>query len=102
MSPPLDRPLRVNLPVYNTAGLRELTQLEGFLGPNDTLMLVSGNVDKPLDPVWLGESLAFLERLPARVLVATAGLVHLERLARTELGNDRPRVRLRTEFCQRA
>ena len=86
MSPPLDRPLRVNLPVYSTAGLRELTQLEGFLGPNDTLMLVSGNVDKPLDSVWVGESLAFLERLSARVLVATAGLVHLERLARTELG----------------
>ena len=78
--------VKVNLPLYNTAGLRQLARLEPFLRPDDALMLVSGNVDKPLDLVWVGESLAFLERLPGRKLVATAGLAHLHNLARAELG----------------
>lgn len=78
--------IKVNLSVYNRAGLQQVTQLRPFLKPDDTLMVVSGNVDKPLDLAWVGESLAFLERFPARVLVATAGLAHLERLAEARLG----------------
>lgn len=72
--------MRVNIPIYNSAGLRELARLEPFLRPDDQLMLVSGNVDKPLDLGWLDESLALLERYPQPVLVATAGHAHLERL----------------------
>ncbi len=75
----------INLPIYNAAGLRELAQLRPFLKPDDTLMLVSGNVDKPLDMAWVRESLAFLDDFSAHTLVATAGLAHLEQLARAEL-----------------
>ncbi len=75
----------INLPIYNAAGLRTLSRLEPFLRPSDTLMLVSGNVDKPLDVAWIRKSLAFLERFSARTLVATAGLAHLESLAQDEL-----------------
>lgn len=79
--------MRLNLPVYNSAGLRDLEQLRPFLRPADLVMLVSGNVDRPLDLAWVGESLAFLERYPEQtVLVATAGHAHLEQLAAARPG----------------
>jgi hypothetical protein len=78
--------MRLNLPLYNDAGLRELAQLRPFLGLGDTLMLVSGNVDKPLNRAWLKASLAQLaSRYPQHVLVATAGLDHLAQLAEASL-----------------
>ncbi len=80
--------MKINLPVYNHAGLRRVTQLRPFLKPDDTLMVVSGNVDKPLNLVWVAQSLSFLEGFPARVLVATAGLAHLEQLAGAELNTQ--------------
>ncbi len=74
--------MKVNIPVYNSAGLRELARLSPFLRSGDTLMLVSGNVDRPLDLGWVDESLSLLERYREQtVLVATAGHAHLERLA---------------------
>lgn len=75
--------MRLNLPIYNSAGLRELGRLRPFLRPDDLLMLVSGNVDRPLDEGWLAESLAHLADAYGgpRVLLATAGLAHLEHLA---------------------
>lgn len=78
----------INLPIYNAAGLRKLERLKPFLKPDDTLMLVSGNVDKPLDMAWIRESLAFLDDFSAHTLVATAGLVHLEQLTRAELKTE--------------
>lgn len=74
--------MKVNIPIYNSAGLRELERLSPLLRSGDTLMLVSGNVDRPLDLGWVEESLAFLERYPDQTaLVATAGHAHFERLA---------------------
>lgn len=75
--------MRLNLPIYNSAGLRELERLRPFVQPDDLLMLVSGNVDRPLDEGWLAESSAQLVDASGgpRVLIATAGLAHLERLA---------------------
>ena len=72
---------RVNIPVYNSGGLRQLAQLRPFLRPDDTVMLVSGNVDRPLDLNWIEESLTFLDGSPKSVFIATAGHAHLERLA---------------------
>jgi hypothetical protein len=78
--------VRLNLPVYNDAGVRELEQLKPFLWPNDLLMPVSGNVDKPLDRAWLERTLTQLaDQYPQRVLVATAGLDHLAQLAEAAL-----------------
>ncbi len=80
--------MKLNLPIYNRAGLRELAELKPFLRLEDTLMLVSGNVDKTLDLVWLETSLAQLTtEYPQGVLVATAGLEHLEQLAAATLPN---------------
>ena len=74
--------MKLNLPLYNPAGLRELAALKPFLTPDDTLMLVSGNVDKPLEPAWLGAAVTQLGAdCPQRILLATAGLTHLEQLA---------------------
>ncbi len=73
--------MKLNLPVYNSAGLRDLERLRPFLRRGDLVMLVSGNVERPLDLDWIGESLAFLEGYRQPVLVATAGHAHLERLA---------------------
>jgi len=79
--------MKLNLPVYNSAGLRDLEQLRPFLRRGDLVMLVSGNVDRPLDLAWVDESLALLERYPEQtVLVATAGHAHLERLASARPG----------------
>ena len=51
-------------------------------------MLVSGNVDKPLDLGWLETSLAQLKtEYPQGVLIATAGLKNLEQLAAADLPN---------------
>ena len=78
--------MKLNIPLYNDAGLRELTALKPFLRPNDTLMLVSGNVAQPLDTGWLGTCLAELAaEYPQRVLVAAAGVEHLEKLAEAGL-----------------
>ncbi len=80
--------MKLNIPLYNRAGLRELSALKPFLRPDDTLMLVSGNVDKALDIGWLETSLEHLAtEYPQNVLLATAGLGHLEQLAAAELPN---------------
>ena len=80
--------MKLNIPLYNGAGLRELNALKPFLRPDDTLMLVSGNVDKPLDLEWLETSLTRLaDTYPQRILVATAGLKHVEELAAAKLPN---------------
>lgn len=75
--------MRLNLPVYNRAGVRELARLAPFLRPHDTLMLVSGNGGNPLDLGWLEGSVAYLADAygGTQVLLATAGLEHLGRLA---------------------
>lgn len=80
-------PVKLNLPLYNDAGLRELAQLKPFLRTDDTLMLVSGNVDKPLNIAWLETSLTQLATAypQQHVLVGTAGLNHLEQLAKASL-----------------
>lgn len=79
--------MKLNLPLYNDAGLRALESLTPPLGPHDSLMLVSGNVAKPLDLEFLtraGEQLG--QRYPETpVLVATAGLAHLGALARADV-----------------
>ncbi len=79
--------MRLNLPLYNDAGLRELARLSPFLGPDDLLMLVSGNVDKPLNIAWLERTLAQLtsQHPQGRILIATAGVNHLEQLAKASL-----------------
>lgn len=78
--------MKINLPIYNDAGRRELSRLLPFLEPSDTLMLVSGNVDKPLDIGWLENTLASLQNsAPQPVLLATAGLEHLTTLAGANL-----------------
>ncbi len=78
--------MKINLPIYNDAGLRELPQLLPFLEPSDTLMLVSGNVDKPLDIGWLEGTLATLQdNAPQPALLATAGLENLQALAQAQL-----------------
>lgn len=78
--------MNVNLPLYNDAGFRALPQLLPWLSSTDTLMLVSGNVDKPLQLEWLKRSLETLQaQTPQPVLLATAGLEHLGQLARAQL-----------------
>ena len=80
--------MKLNIPIYNDAGLRELAALKPFLRPDDTLMLVSGNVAKPLELGWLETSLARLAtEYPQRILLATAGVKHLGELAVTTLPN---------------
>ncbi len=79
--------MKLNLPVYHDAGLRVLTALAPPLGPADSLMLVSGNVDKALDLEWLARA---HEQVRAQypetpVLVATAGSAHLGMLARANV-----------------
>lgn len=77
--------MKINLPLYNDAGLRELPTLLPFLEPDDTLMLVSGNMDKPLDLAWLERTLTQIRRdAPQTVLLATAGLANLEKLAQED------------------
>lgn len=78
--------MKINLPLYNDAGLRALPELLPLLEPSDTLMLVSGNVDKPLDLGWLETTLSRLtgDALPG-VLLATAGLERLRALAEARL-----------------
>lgn len=75
--------MKLNLSVYNDAGLRALLTLAPPLGPDNSLMLVSGNVDKPLGLEWLTRTHEALRvRYPATpVLYATAGLAHLKTLA---------------------
>lgn len=79
--------MRLNLPLYNDDGLRALETLAPPLGPADSLMLVSGNVDKPLDLDFLTRAHEQLGRHypETPVLVATAGLAHLEALARANV-----------------
>lgn len=79
--------MKLNLPLYNDAGLRALETLAPSLGPHDSLMLVSGNVDKPLDLDFLARAHEQLRRRypETPVLVATAGLAHLETLARANV-----------------
>ncbi len=73
--------MKVNLALYNEAGLRELPRLLPHLEPTDVIMLVSGNVDKALDVGWLEGALTNLkDTAPHGVLLATAGLEHLARL----------------------
>lgn len=80
--------MRLNIPVYNDAGLRELAALGPFLRPDDTLMLVSGNVARPLELGWLKKTLTQLAaKYPQPVLIATAGLENLEQLAAANLTN---------------
>ena len=51
-------------------------------------MLVSGNVDKPLDTAWLGATVAELAAdYPQRILLATAGLANVKQLAAVKLPN---------------
>lgn len=79
--------MKLNLPLYNDAGLRELNILAPPLGPHDSLMLVSGNVDKPLDLEWLSRAHEQMRtQYPETpVLYATAGLAHLEALAQADV-----------------
>ena len=84
--------MKLNLPLYNDAGLRALETLTPPLGtpplgPHDSLMLVSGNVDKPLDLDFLTRAHEPLRRrYPGTpVLVATAGLAHLAALAQANV-----------------
>lgn len=80
--------MNLTLPVYNDPGVRELTgSLAPFVRPDDALMLVSGNVDKPLELGWLERSLAASkDTFPnTPVLAATAGLEHAGVLAQSEL-----------------
>ena len=79
--------MKLNLPLYNDAGLRVLESLAPPLGPHDSLMLVSGNVDKPLDLDFLTRARAQVgRRYPETpVLIATAGLAHLETLAQADV-----------------
>ncbi len=82
--------MKLNLPIYNDAGLRTLETLAPPLGPDDSLMLVSGNIDKPLDLAFLARARELLgRRYPETpVLVATAGFAHLEALARANVQAD--------------
>jgi hypothetical protein len=75
--------VRLTLPVFNDRALTALLELLApHLRPEDTLMLVSGNADKPLSLPWLSESLQALQALPPRrLLAATAGHAHLAALA---------------------
>lgn len=79
--------MKLNLPLYNDAGFRALETLAPPLGLHDSLMLVSGNVDQPLDLAFLTRAHRQLgRRYPETpVLVATAGLAHLEALAHAEV-----------------
>ena len=80
--------MKLNIPIYNDAGRRDLAALKPSLRPEDTLMLVSGNVDKTLDTAWLGAAVAELTaNYPQRILLATAGLENVKQLAAAELGN---------------
>ena len=82
--------MKLNLPLYNDAGLRALESLAPPLGLHDSLMLVSGNVDRPLDLGFLARARQQLGRRYPKtpVLVATAGLAHLEALARANVQAD--------------
>jgi len=78
----------VHLPIYNRAGLEAAREtLKPYIRPYDTLMLVSGNGGNPLDVAWLERSVGTLrETFPENQLVlATAGLAHLARLAESRL-----------------
>ncbi len=80
--------MKLNLPLYNRAGLQELVKFKPFLKPDDTLMLVSGNIGKELELGWLETSLTHLTaEYPQNVWLATAGLEHLEQLAAAQLPN---------------
>ena len=75
--------MKVILPIYNARGLRIVMEpLAPHIPPHTTFMLVSGNVDKPLDTAWVNRSAITLKaRFPQSAVVsATAGLEHMRGL----------------------
>lgn len=83
--------MRLTFPVYNPQGLAALCgPLSPYVRPDDTVMLVSGNVDKALSVPWLGASLGTVRpHFPqVRTVAATAGREHLGVLAASGLPVD--------------
>ena len=75
--------MKLVLPIYNSKGLGVvLESLAHRLPPHVTFMLVSGNMDKPLDLAWVERSAETLKaRFPSSALLAaTAGLGHIQSL----------------------
>ncbi len=76
--------MRLTLPIYNARGLEAATgPLAQHIPPDVTFMLVSGNMNKPLDVAWVNRSAERLETHFPRstLLAATAGLEHIRSLA---------------------
>ncbi len=74
--------MKVILPIYNARGLGIVQELAPHIPAYTTFMLVSGNVDKPLDTAWVNRSaIALKEQFPQSTVVsATAGLGHMRNL----------------------
>ena len=75
--------MKIVLPLYNARGHKVLVEHLAHLLPRDvTFLLVSGNMDKPLDVVWVDRTAGDLKaRFPeSTLLAATAGLDHVRSL----------------------